>query len=90
MIAHELLKLLIEPDVNINVSYFQQMRKLLQKLQGWWIANIESEANPDLDGVDIDEGEAHFIGLDLLDYLVDLSLSVADSFPPKSDLFSNN
>lgn len=90
MVAHELLKLLVEPDENINMSHFLQMRKLLQKLQGWWIANMESGVNPDLDGIEIDEGEAHFIELDMLDYIIDVSRSVTVSYPPISDTFSNN
>lgn len=90
MIAHELLTLLVEPDENINVSHFQQMRRLLQKIQGWWIANMESGVNPDLDGIEIDESEAHSISLDLLDYLIDISLSITDSLPPKGDPFSVN
>ncbi|TFH42964.1 MAG: hypothetical protein E4H01_12720 [Lysobacterales bacterium] len=89
-IAHKLLRLLVEPDENINVSYFHQMRKLLQKLNWWWIANIECGTNPYLDGIEFSEGDVKFPLLELLDYLVDISLSITDSFPPKGDPFSNN
>ena len=89
-IAHGLLELLIEPDVNINISYYQQMRRLLQKLLWWWIVNIECGTNPYLDGIEFSEGDVKFPLLDLNDYLVDISLSIADSFPPKGDPFSNN
>ncbi|MEM2111966.1 MAG: hypothetical protein QXX08_08855 [Candidatus Bathyarchaeia archaeon] len=51
-IAHELPKLLFDADLNFNVGYFLRIRELLEKIELWWVKNVEVPVNPDFDGIE--------------------------------------
>ena len=46
-IAHELPRLLIDSELNLNVDYFVRVRRLLEKVEVWWILNFEMPVNSD-------------------------------------------
>ncbi len=53
-LAHEIVNLLtrgLPPDLHIR---FSEMVALIDKIEKWWIVNVEIPVNPDFDGKDID------------------------------------
>ena len=69
-LAHQLYSVLGEQGLPSDFEKcFQDMVALLQKVELWWIVNVEMTINPDFDGKEIDEAEIHpgpVMGLQLL------------------------
>jgi len=74
-VAHELPRLLSEPDRNLNLNYFVRIRELLTKIEIWWVRNFEMLVNPEFDGVEIEDKEIHPGRVIALDYLISVALS---------------
>lgn len=71
-VAHELTRLLIDPDARVDAELLHDLRGCMRALDRFW-GSIEVDINPDFDGVDVDcEGIRSGSGL-LMDYLLDLS-----------------
>lgn len=52
-IAHELPKLLIDPDFEVNTGLLLEAAECVQALGVFW-GSIEADTNPDYDGMDVD------------------------------------
>lgn len=69
-VAHELPKLLGDADLNINVGYFLRIRELLEKIEIWWVKNVEVPANSDFDNIDVEEKDIYPGRVIILDYVI--------------------
>ena len=74
-VAHELPQLLVERDRNLNLDYFLRIRELLEKIEIWWVRNVEILINPELDGLDIDDKDIRPGRVIALDHLISVALS---------------
>lgn len=54
-IAHELPDLLLDPQKTINGKLLARALALVNKIDRWWIVEVEIPTNPDHDGREIDE-----------------------------------
>lgn len=54
-VAHEMMAMLSGAEPLHLASHFTTLMALIQKIEKWWILNVEIGANPDFDGVEIDE-----------------------------------
>jgi hypothetical protein len=79
-VTHELPKLLIDPDLDLNIEYFVRIRELLEKIEMWWIKNVVIPTNSDFDGVEVNEKDIHPGRVTALDYIV--SIALADQLKP--------
>jgi hypothetical protein len=74
-IAHELPKLLANPDLNLNIAYFLRIRELLKKIELWWVQNVEIPTNPDFDNEDVNEGDIYPGRVVVLDHVISVALA---------------
>lgn len=54
-IAHELVPMVSGAKQPAFLNHFATLMTLVQKIEKWWIINVEIPANPDFEGKDIDE-----------------------------------
>jgi hypothetical protein len=54
-IAHELPKFIASTDSNVQLNFLNAILYLTQKIDKWWIQNIEIPTNPDFDGRQLSE-----------------------------------
>lgn len=54
-IAHEMMQVLTHGFTLERAEMFNQMVGLLDKIERWWIVNVEIPTNPDFDDAEIDE-----------------------------------
>jgi hypothetical protein len=54
-IVHELPKLIQEGPGTIHKQLFEEAKNLLDKIEKWWIVNVEIPTNADMDGQEVDE-----------------------------------
>ncbi|QXU52162.1 hypothetical protein [Rhodococcus sp. LW-XY12] len=71
-VAHELARLLIDPDAGVDVSLLKDLRDCMHALDRFW-GSIEVDINPDFDGTEVDLDAIRSGSGLLLDYLCDLS-----------------
>jgi hypothetical protein len=57
------------------VDYFVRVRRLLEKVEVWWILNFEIPVNSDFDGVEVDPKEIKPGRVIALDHLISIVLS---------------
>src|SRR5690606_27117799 len=76
-VAHELPSILIEKDLNIEFGLFLRMRELLEKIEKWWVINVDIPANPDFDGKEVDEGEIQTGRVLIIDHVVSVVFGAA-------------
>jgi hypothetical protein len=74
-VAHELPRLLVDPDLNLNVGYFLRIRELLDKIEIWWVTNVEIPSNPDFDGLEVNETDIQPGRAIALDYMISVALA---------------
>ena len=53
-IAHEIIRVIVGDNLNVNEDLINQVQSIVQKLEFWWIKEVETQINPDLDNIDID------------------------------------
>jgi hypothetical protein len=70
-VAHELARMLIDPDVEINVELLLKLHGIMRALDRFWIS-IEVDANPDFDRQEVNLDSARSGSGLLFDYLLDL------------------
>lgn len=75
-IAHELPKLLIESESNLNLDYFVRIRELLGKIDLWWVRNFEIPVNAEFDGMEIADRDIFPGRVVMLDHII--SVVIAD------------
>jgi hypothetical protein len=77
-LAHEITNFIsVGPKIN-PIPLFNQMVDLLQKIEKWWIVNVEIPSNPDFDGEDIDEDEIAAGRVIMIRMLVDIALGTEE------------
>lgn len=54
-IAHEMTTMFSSPMLPGFIEHFATLLRLSQKIEKWWIVNVELPTNPDYDGAEIDE-----------------------------------
>ena len=81
-IAHELPRLLSDTDLNLNPEYFLQIRKLLEKIEMWWIKNVDIPTNSEFDDVEVDEKDIHPGRVIFIDYVISV---VVDDYMKQRD-----
>jgi hypothetical protein len=74
-VAHELPKLLVDSDLNLNIGYFVRIRELLEKIEAWWVKNFEIPVNPDFDGIEVDDKDIQPGRVIALNHLISVALS---------------
>ena len=73
-VAHELPRLLIDSHLNLNVEYFLRIRELLEKIELWWIENVEIPSNSDFDDEVVLTEDIHPGRIVVLDHIVSSAL----------------
>jgi hypothetical protein len=73
LISHNPLKLLVDDNININVSLLKKSQELLTKIEKRWIIEFEIPVNPDFDGHEIDESQVQSGTSIFLDYLMEIA-----------------
>lgn len=58
-IAHELPHLLSDIDHDTNLEYLQHTRRLLRKIEIWWIRNVDMSIDPEFDNVEVADKDIH-------------------------------
>lgn len=74
-IGHEIPKIIIEPEHDIDLYLFESIRKLLTKIEQWWIVEFEMTLNPEYDNFDYDNLDMNEIKsgqMILLNHLIDI------------------
>jgi hypothetical protein len=76
LLVHELSRMLIKglpPDIT---GKFKDMISLIDKIERWWIINVEIPTNPDIDGKYDEIGESKIISAPILSFkiLIDIAL----------------
>jgi len=74
-IGHEIPKLMIDCDHEINLDLFESIKRLFTKIEQWWIVEFEMPANPEYDNFDydsLDMNEVKSGNMILLNYLIDV------------------
>jgi hypothetical protein len=56
-IAHELPKFLGTLNAEVKMEYFEEIYSFVEKLDKWWIQNIEIATNPDLENLEFTDQE---------------------------------
>ncbi|MEL6556233.1 MAG: hypothetical protein AAFQ63_22665 [Cyanobacteria bacterium J06621_11] len=54
-IAHELPKFIATADAEIDIKLLCSIHRLIEKIEVWWIKNLDIPTNPDLLGQQIDD-----------------------------------
>lgn len=54
-VAHEMMAMLSGAEPPHFTTHFAMLMALIQKIEQWWILNVEIDTNPDFDGVKIDK-----------------------------------
>lgn len=54
-VVHDLLKYLVDPAFEVDLSTVDEILRLHTKVERWWIKEIEIPTNPDFDGVEVQD-----------------------------------
>ncbi|MBP9056354.1 MAG: hypothetical protein KBF69_08200 [Saprospiraceae bacterium] len=73
LISHNPLKLLVDDNININISLLKKSQELLTKIEKWWIIEFEISGNLDFDGQEIDESQVSSGTSIFLDYIMEIA-----------------
>ena len=56
-VAHEIVKMLADGLPSDLAARFSDMVALIEKVEKWWIVNVEIPTSPDFDGEEVDEND---------------------------------
>jgi len=73
-IAHDLPNVLVE-GFEPHLDYFMEIRRLLEKIEIWWIQNFEIPINSDYDGIEIKDEDIRPGPVIILDHLISIVFS---------------
>ena len=71
-IAHELLNLILTQELTIKKEYLKDTIYLLEKIENWWLINIEIPSNPDYDKENLNESEVSSLAVIVLKHMLNL------------------
>lgn len=75
IISHELPKLMVDSDHEINLELFESIKKLLAKIERWWIIEFEMAIDQEYDNFDYDTLDVNEIksgNMILLEHLIEM------------------
>lgn len=72
LIAHQLLKILVDDDININIELLKKTQELLIKIEKNWVVNFDLALNPDIDGQEFDENQVKPGAVIFINYLMEI------------------
>lgn len=75
-LAHELSKFLIDSDFEVDVDYLFYMREIVEKIDVWWIKEVEAPVHPDIDSKAIHKADITSGNVLLLDHLLSIALEI--------------
>lgn len=75
-VAHELLKFLIDSDYDVDIDFLFKIRKIVEKVDIWWIKEVELPINPDFDGIEVKDSDIQSGNLFILDHLLSIALEI--------------
>jgi len=56
-VAHQIDKILVDSDFNLDTDKEKKMFDYIEKIERWWIREVEIPTNPDFDGKEIPDEE---------------------------------
>lgn len=56
-IAHELPKIVMTADAEIDIRLLCSIYELVEKIERWWVREVDIPTNPDFDGQQIDDAD---------------------------------
>ncbi len=74
-IAHQIPKIMIDSEDEINLNLFESIKRLLAKIEQWWIIEFEMPLNPKYDNFDYDQlglNEVNSGNMILLNHLIEV------------------
>ncbi len=74
-LAHETVKILSDSDKEVDLDLFFEIRKLLKKIDQWFILEIELPTNPDMTLEkmnEIDKENVQSMNMIMLDYMINI------------------
>lgn len=71
-IAHDLMSILIDDSVGINTKLLVEAKRLIHKIELWWLLNVEIPSNPDYDNREINVNDVESGNMILINYLVEI------------------
>jgi hypothetical protein len=78
LVAHELAQIVGGSKPGSFDQLFNDMLSLLNKIQRWWVINLDVDTDPDWDGVEIDPNEVTHGSTIIMQILVDVALGDDD------------
>lgn len=75
-LAHELSKFLIDSDYDVDVDYLFHMREIVEKIDIWWIKEVEAPIHPDINSIAIHKADITSGNVSLLDHLLSIALEI--------------
>jgi hypothetical protein len=73
-IAHQLTDILIDIDQEINLSHLEKIRYLLQKIDRWWIREVDIPINSNFDGFEVKDEDIQSGRMILIDLIIGIAL----------------
>jgi hypothetical protein len=77
-IAHELPHFLGDVDREISLEHLQEIRRLLRKIEIWWIRNVDLTIDSNFDGVEVADEDIHPGPVLVLDEIIRMALDNED------------
>ena len=84
---------MIDSDHEINFELFESIRKLLMKIEQWWIVEFEMPVNPDYDNFDydsLDMNEVNSGNMILLSHFFDVAKEEIEMKPTANNVQNGN
>lgn len=75
-VAHELIKFLADSDYEVDVKYLFQIRDILEKVDVWWMKEVEALISPDIDLDKIQDASIRSGGMIILDHIISIALEL--------------
>ena len=75
-VAHELLDFLVDSDFELDLNYLVQIRDILEKVDIWWVKEIEIPVNQDFDNIEVKDSDIKSGKMVVLDYLLSIALEL--------------
>jgi hypothetical protein len=79
LIAHNFIELMADDNKNLDVSLFFELNKMLDKIERWWVINIDmtsDEAFDDFDYETLDEKEVLSGNMAVLNWVISCALDL--------------
>jgi len=80
LLAHETVEIAIEGFSSDFEERFDDMIELLEKIENWWIINVDIPSNSDFDGKEINESDVASGKVMILKTMIDISLNDIGGF----------